>query len=813
MSTDQQTNNGARCGVFLCQCGPKIAPRVDLPVLNAMLQERLPAVHVETLAFPCLAPGLEKIKAAVRQNQLDRFVVAGCEPRLMLKKFGQALGEAGLEEEQIAIVNLRDHVAQAHKGKPADLAHKGSKLIEAAVAGLMALEPTGKVSIAYKGPVMIVGGGLASYSAALEFLRQEIEAIVMLTTDEPEDEIRMLHERFPGERHYHERLRQIMQEVDESPYIRKITKGDLEKVMGRWGDYTVTISNGPQQPPQVVKAGAIIATLDGEMLHQGVEFGHDGVKVLCHTEMEEYMWMHGPPNHRTVFWVNDIETHRPFAELSARGAYNMARYIKDHAIKSKVSILYNEKISLPLSTGERLKARQLGIDIIPYASDIRPTLQAGYITFNRREDQIEQELAWDQLVLSPVRSAGFESIKTAKILGIHIEEHQFLERNPQMVRPDQVGLDEKLIAGSARTPCDLQETLRQGHRAAQKIARLITLAKAGQLYAPRQVCRVDPNLCTGCGLCSEICDCSGFNPVEGGGGGTPRTVDPMVCTGGGTCAAACPHLALSVTNNTTAQREARVASLARNLADNEVVGFGCAWGAAAAADHAGLQGLQHHPGFHLFSVSCVGQIDPIVMGRAFMEGSNGLLLIGCKPETCHHSYGLDHTWSRVLMVKKLLELSGLERQRICLAHGDLNDPRQYVRTVESFMATMERLGFIVRDGTMQSKLKALYDTLHNARVRWVLGAGLRRPWETTYPSDQRHAIDYDNTLTDVLTEEFIRTRITNLLHQEARFMLFEDVVQVLNLEKKRAVDCLRDLASEGIISRIFKDRTPYYSML
>jgi heterodisulfide reductase subunit A len=813
MSIDQQANNGARCGIFLCQCGSKIAPRVDLPVLNTLLKERLPTAHVKTLPFPCLAPGLEEIKATIRQKQLDRLVVAGCEPRLMLKKFAQALAEVGLEEEQLHIVNLRDHVAQAYKGKPADLARKCSHLIEAAVAGLMALEPTGKIKIDFKGPVLIVGGGLASYSAALELLRHELEAIVMLTTDEPEDEIRMLHERFPGERHYHERLRQIMREVDESPYIRKNTKGDLEKVMGRWGDYTVTISSGPNQPPQVIKVGAIIAALDGEMLHQGVEFGHDGVKVLCHTEMEEYIWMYGPPNHRTVFWVNDIETHRPFAELSARGAYNLARYLREHAFKSKVSILYNEKISLPLSTGERLKARHLGIDIIPYASDIRPTLQTGYITFNRKEDQIEQELAWDQLVLSPVRAAGFESIKTGKILGIHLEEHQFLERNPQMVRPDQVGLDEKLIAGSARTPCDLQETLRQGQRAAQKIAHLAQLAKAGQLYAPRQVCTVDPDLCTGCGLCNEICDCGGFNPVEGPGGGTPRAVDPMVCTGGGTCSAACPHFALTVTNNTTAQREARVASLARNLAENEVLGFGCAWGAAAAADHAGLQGMQHHPGFYLFSASCVGQIDPIVMGRAILEGSNGLLLIGCKPETCHHSYGLDHTWSRVLMIKKLLELCGLERQRISLAHGDLNDPRQYVRTVDSFMVTMEQLGPIVRNDKMQSKLKALYGTLHNARVRWVLGAGLRRPWEPTYPSDQRHAIDYDSTLTDVLTEEFIRTRITNLLQQEARMLVLDDVIQVLEVEQKWAVNCLSDLTSEGIISRIYKDRTPYYSLL
>jgi hypothetical protein len=129
------------------------------------------------------------------------------------------------------------------------------------------------------------------------------------------------------------------------------------------------------------------------------------------------------------------------------------------------------------------------------------------------------------------------------------------------------------------------------------------------------------------------------------------------------------------------------------------------------------------------------------------------------------------------------------------------------------VSTIDRLGPIYRDQKTQAKIQALYDTLHNARVRWVLGASLRRPWETTYPTDQRHAMEYDMTLTDVITEEFCRTRITNLLKQEAKVMQLEDVVEVLEVDKKRAVECLKDLSSEGIISRTFKDRVPYYSLL
>jgi heterodisulfide reductase subunit A2 len=812
--TAQMSTNGTRCGVFLCQCGPKIAPHVDLPALEQMIREQLSPAFVETMPFPCMAPGMAEVKQAIRENELDRVLVAGCEPRIMLKKFQRDLRDLGLEAEQIEMVNLRDHVALVHAGQPpAELALKGSKLIAAEMAGLMATRRIDPQKVELKGPVMILGGGMATYSAALELVRAGIDTIISVLSEDPEDEIRMLHERYPGERHFHARLRKIMQEVHESPHIKTITRGEVERVMGNWGDYSVTFSAPPGQLPTTYKVGAIIAALDAEMLHQGPDFGHDGVRVLCHTELEEQIWVQGVPSHRLVFWVNDIETNRPWDQLSFRGAWNLARNIRLHNVKSQACILFNSRITVPLSTAERVQARELGIRLIQYDTNLRPTIQSGYITYNDIYDQIERELPWDQLVLSPLRDPGHESIRIAKVLGIYTYEGQFLEREPQMVRPDEVGLGEKLIAGSSRKPCELQETLRQGRRAARVLIHLAKKAQAGELYGARDACMVDPSLCTGCGLCKEICDCGAILPVEGPGGGTPRSVDPMVCTGGGTCAASCPHLARNVQTRPLARREARAGALAQSLADNEVMGYACSWGGAAAADHAGLQGIAYNPRFYFLRMRCIGELDPIIMGRAFLEGANGLLLLGCKPETCHHSYGLDHTWSRSLMLKKLLELSGLERERISLAHGDLNDPLQLSRTVDTFVSTIDRLGPINRNPKTQAKIQALYDTLHNARVRWVLGASLRRPWETSYPTDQRHAMDYDMTLTDVITEEYSRTRITNLLKQEGKVMKLEEVVEALEVDKKRAVACLKDLSSEGIISRIFKDRVPYYSML
>ncbi|MFH1489188.1 MAG: hydrogenase iron-sulfur subunit, partial [Pseudomonadota bacterium] len=754
----------------------------------------------------------DTINQRIIEKGLNRIVVSGCEYRIMLQKFEKALEAGGIEKGEIDIVNLRDYVAAGTDGDPKKRAVRGAKLIRAAAAGLYTLVPSPKTKIDFKGPVMVLGGGIATYSAAQELLHKKIDTIIAVQTEDIEDEIRMLHERYPGERAYHDRLMKIMEEVDQSPFIKSVSVGELEKVMGVIGNFTVTFFSENGRPPLVFNVGAIIAALDGEMLNQGSDFGHDGRRVVCHTEMEEHIWLRGIPTHRIVFWINDMETDRPYAYLSARTAWNMARHMREKNVKSKVSIIYNNAMKVPLSASEKIRSRELEVRWIPYDGSIRPTVQIDHITFYDPEDHIERELAYDQLVLSPKRHPGIEQLKVAEKLGLHLKEGEFLERNPQMVRPEQVGLDEKFLAGSARQPCDLREALRQGRRAARKTAEIAGLAADGELYAPRMVCTVNQSKCLGCGLCKEVCDCGGISPVDGPGGGIPRVVDPMACTGGGTCAAACPYQALILQNNSTEQREARVSALAQSLAENESMGIGCNWGGAAAADHAGIRGMQTNERFYLLPIACIGQLDPTVMGRAFLEGANGLLLIGCPPEECHHSYGIDHTWSRVLMIKKLLALIGLDRERIALAHADLNKPEEYVRTVNSFVSTMDRLGAINRNPVMNAKIRDLYDTLKNPRVRWVLGASLRRPWETTYPTDQRNALAYDETLTDVIIEEFVRTRVVNLLKNREIFVNLDEITKSLGEDRRKVQGCLTELSREGMISRIFKERMPYYIM-
>ena len=104
-------NNNPKIGVFLCKCGQKIEPLVDLSMLKEKVMKERAVDCCSILPYPCLEPGMDVITRKIRENGLNRVIIAGCESRLMLKKFERQLEAEGLRKGQIDIINLRGHVA------------------------------------------------------------------------------------------------------------------------------------------------------------------------------------------------------------------------------------------------------------------------------------------------------------------------------------------------------------------------------------------------------------------------------------------------------------------------------------------------------------------------------------------------------------------------------------------------------------------------------------------------------------------------------------------------------------------------------
>ena len=787
----------AKIGIFLCECGGKISNHISLPRVNELLNYE-PWLHLGIHPYPCLSPGLEAMKAKVRVKGLNRVLIGGCSSRVMKKKFTDALATVGIEPYKVEMVNLKDHVAAVHEGTPQELARKAAALLAGGMAGLELLEPYEPVSVPFQGPVLITGGGISGFAAARELARKGMESLLFSSAQDPDQVLAQLPHTFPGSRLFSKELTELIREVFTSPLVKVLPDQPVDYVVGHVGDYRLGLRQPDGQVTEMT-GSALILALDREFVPGDYDYIGGGERVCDLLELEERLTQGDIEAGKVVFWVNSPEHGKAAQEFTAVAAWRNSLVLARNYPEVKPTVLYPANITLPLSGADLAEARECGIALTSYAPEVHPVVQSGYLTYFSPQDHLEHELEWDNLVVSMV--PGEPVAKTQELLRwlpVYSENGGRLRKAQLKLKPEQVADETIFLTGSASELLDLNEVLQQGKKAARGVIHLQEKAKRGALVSP-VVVTIDQDLCEGCGLCTEVCPCGGVQHVKPGSGPVPRHADNHLCSGGGTCAATCPYEAVKMLNNTAQQLEARIKAVLARMQEDEALGFICGWGGLGAADLAGVKGLSYASGAYLIPVNCLGSIDPAIFSMAFVNGANSILLAGCTPTaSCHYIYGVDHSWYRVNIMKKLLSLAGLERRRITMGYVDVNQPEGFVRMVESHLDGMQKLAPIKRDEKTKTKLWAIHATLHRPRVRWVLGTSLRRPAEKEFPGEQLNAVDADETMLDVLREEFLASRILKAITDQP--LNPPQIAQSMDEAVKSITPMLTEMTKEGRVT-------------
>jgi heterodisulfide reductase subunit A len=802
-------NNRATTGVFLCECGGQISSRIDLAQVRDLLQGE-PWSHLAIYPYPCLAPGLEAIKEDIQAHGLDRVLIGGCSSRVMKKRFVKELTPLGLKSHQIEMINLKDHVAAVHEAPPPELARKAAALIAGGLASLKLLERYEPVSLAFEGPALILGGGISGFAAARELARHGMESIIFSKALTPERVLDELHYTFPGCRLFCGDLAELLREVFADPRVQVLPDQPVEYIIGGVGDYRVGLKQ-PDGSITEVGGAAIITALDRDFVPADVTYIGGRERVLNLLELDERLVEGQTPSGKVVFWVNSPQHGKEAQEFATLAAWRDSLLLVRENPHVKPTVLYPADIALPLTGADLREARAHGIGLQAYAPEVHPVVQSGYLSFVSPSDRLEHELEWDTLVVPGV--PGGPSPKAQELvrwLPIYPENGN-LKKSHIKFWPDQLPDESLFFTGTAAGICDLNEVLQQGKKAARGVLNLREKARQGRLVSP-VVVHVDKDLCEGCGLCTEICPCGGIEHVKPGSGPVPRETDNHLCSGGGTCAATCPHEAIKVLNNTAQQLEARVKAIVSRMDEHDFLGFVCGWGGLSSAEQAAVKGLTYPKNIHLIWVNCLGSIDPSILSLAFLNGVKGVMLAGCTPtHSCHYHYGVDHCWYRVNAMKKLLSLAGLERRRLAMGYVEVNEPENFVRMVESHLDTLEKLPPLPKDEQTMAKLWAIHATMHRPRVRWVLGTSLRRPTEKEFPGSQFNAVEADETMLEVLKEEFTVSRIFKALTE--RPLSPPDLARALAEPVKNLTPILTDLAKEGrIITKGWEKGYPIYAL-
>jgi heterodisulfide reductase subunit A len=159
-------NGIPKVGVYVCDCGTNIAATVDAKSVVEFASS-LPGVVVsKEYKYVCSEPGQQMIQQDIREQKLERVVVASCSPRMHEPTFQNAVAKAGLNPFYFAMVNIREHVSWVVRDK--DLATaKAKRLVQAAVGRVLLQEELFSRTEPVTPAALVVGGGIAGIQAAL----------------------------------------------------------------------------------------------------------------------------------------------------------------------------------------------------------------------------------------------------------------------------------------------------------------------------------------------------------------------------------------------------------------------------------------------------------------------------------------------------------------------------------------------------------------------------------------------------------------------------------------------------------------------
>ena len=168
-----------RIGVFVCNCGINIGGVVDVPGVAEYAATLPNVVLTDQNLFTCSQDTQDKIKEVVRENSLNRVVVAACSPTTHEALFQDSLQESGLNKYLFEMANIRNHNSWVHRDDPEAATNKAKDLIRMAVARASLLEPLHARTITVNKRALVIGGGIAGMTAALGVADQGFEVVLI----------------------------------------------------------------------------------------------------------------------------------------------------------------------------------------------------------------------------------------------------------------------------------------------------------------------------------------------------------------------------------------------------------------------------------------------------------------------------------------------------------------------------------------------------------------------------------------------------------------------------------------------------------
>lgn len=239
--------NPPRVGVFICECGGNIGDVIDVKSVLQEVKQWDGVVEAKYQKYLCSRPSQEVIIDAVKKKNLDRVVIASCTPRMHLPTFQSVLERAGLNPYMLEFVNIREQASWVHGPQASEKAtKKATSLIRGGYERSLELEGLESISEKSSREILIIGGGIAGITAALELGYLGHKVHVVERKPSIGGNMAKLTKVFPTLDCAQCILTPRMAELGRNPNVNLLTYSEVEEIRGRPGNYDVRVSMKPR---------------------------------------------------------------------------------------------------------------------------------------------------------------------------------------------------------------------------------------------------------------------------------------------------------------------------------------------------------------------------------------------------------------------------------------------------------------------------------------------------------------------------------------------------------------------------------------
>ncbi len=539
---DERNVNGqkARIGVFVCNCGINIGGIVRVPEVAEYAATLPDVAYVEENLFSCSQDIQDKMTQVIREQDLNRVVIAACTPRTHEGLFQQTLINAGLNKYLVEMANIRNQDSWVHSDNPDQATIKAKDLVRMAVAKVRLSTPLEQSCLGVNRAALVIGGGLAGLTSALTLAHQGYPVHLIERSDVLGGNARLLNTTWQGEP-VGEQLDQLLNDINNEERVHVHLSSTIKHVEGFVGNFKTEISDG--NCSEVIEHGVAILATGAKESHPAEYLYGEHPGVVTNLEMDALIRTndHKLRNAENIVFIQCVgsrdSSHPYCSKVCCTHTIKNALALFELNPEARIFVLYRDIRTYGQREDLYLEAREKGIIFSKYAPEKKPEVkndgQQIEVLFHDPVLDNNISVSADLLCLATAIETH-QNQSLAQCFKVPVDGDGWLLEAHQKLRPVEFATEGVFLCGMAHYPKPIEESISQALAAT---SRALTVLTSDKIMVGGVISRINPELCCGCHGCINVCP---YGAITYNAQLQAAKVNGALCKGCGACAAACP---------------------------------------------------------------------------------------------------------------------------------------------------------------------------------------------------------------------------------------------------------------------------------